>query len=79
MVLISGLLCNFQQYDQYLDVEEGYESYYSDDSTLNFEEFRNEAQFYRGLAKDCQNQAQRYQADNMPGAALFYRQKVNFF
>ncbi|XP_059153211.1 uncharacterized protein LOC131938977 [Physella acuta] len=65
---------NVNRYD--LDVEEGYESYYSDDSTLNFEEYRNEAQFYRGLAKECQNQAQKYQADNMPGAALFYRQKV---
>lgn len=47
-----------------------------EDSEVAYDALRKEARFCRQLAKDCQQQAYRYQGDGMQGAALFYRQRV---
>ncbi|CAL1544187.1 unnamed protein product, partial [Lymnaea stagnalis] len=65
-----------EYYSQYIFPEDVYEPYDEDSSPMTYEELRNEAQFYRGLARECQEKASRYQSEGMSGAALFYRQKV---
>ncbi|GFN75085.1 nedd4-binding protein 2-like [Plakobranchus ocellatus] len=50
--------------------------YDEDPNSVSYQDLRAEAQFYRGLAKDCQEQASRHHREGMHGAALFYRQRA---
>ncbi|RUS85560.1 hypothetical protein EGW08_006703, partial [Elysia chlorotica] len=50
--------------------------YEEDPSAVSYQDLRAEAQFYRGLARECQEQAARHDGQGMHGAALFYRQRA---
>ncbi|KAK6975748.1 NEDD4-binding protein 2 [Biomphalaria glabrata] len=64
-------------YPQYVSERDAYDHYdYLDDVPWSYEDLRNDANVYHNLAKECKDQANRYTADGMPSAALFYRQKA---
>ncbi|GFS22290.1 NEDD4-binding protein 2-like 2 [Elysia marginata] len=63
---------------QCADTDQGIVNYLcnGDSSLVTYEDLRAEAQFYRGLARECQDQASRLHREGMHAAALFYRQKA---
>ncbi|GFS10537.1 hypothetical protein ElyMa_004811700, partial [Elysia marginata] len=63
---------------QSADTDEGIVNYLcnGDSSLLTYEDLRAEAQFYRGLARECKDQASWLHREGIYAAALFYRQKA---